>query len=118
VGGMTARRLERLLDRCQSAGVEVLLVGVPVSSPFRRAYTPDVDANYLAYVHGLTERYACAYTDWRDKLLDNYFMDGHHVNWQGGAYFSQRFAASVLVPLWRTIACTRAYTITKDEQGP
>jgi hypothetical protein len=102
-GGMAAHRLERLLDRCRSAGVAVVLVGAPVASAYRRAYTPEVDAAFLEYVQSLTRDYGCAYTDWRDRVPDEYFADPRHVHLQGGVYFSRRLAASVLVPLWRSL---------------
>jgi hypothetical protein len=102
VGGVVAQRLERLLQRCQSANIPVLMVGVPVSSPSRRACTPEVTATFLAHMRSLTERYPCAsYTDWRDQLPDNFFMDGHHVNQPGSIFFSRCFAARELAPLWQ-----------------
>jgi hypothetical protein len=103
VGGVSSHRLERLLERCRSQGVAVLLLGVPVSSPHRRAYTPEVDERYRDYLRELTQRYGCTYSDWRDALPDEYFTDNHHVHPEGAVYFSRRLAPAVLVPLWRDL---------------
>ncbi|MBI2804190.1 MAG: hypothetical protein HYX68_04300 [Planctomycetes bacterium] len=102
--GVTTRRLERLLAQCKEAGVPVLLVGVPVSSPQRRACTPEVNAVFLDYLASLEQRSGCSFTDWRERVPDTYFGDGHHVYPEGGVYFSRRFAAEELVPRWRTNA--------------
>jgi hypothetical protein len=102
--GVATRRLERLLDRCRAEGIAVVMVGVPVSSPYRRASTPEVDAQFLAYMDRLTNEYGCTYTDWRDKVPDPYFIDGHHANDAGGIYFSRRFANVELIPAWRATA--------------
>jgi hypothetical protein len=106
-GGLSAHRLDRLLEKCRSAGMAVVLVGVPVASPYRRAYTPEVEAAFHQYVMSLTDRYGCSYTDWRDRVPDEYFSDARHVYPQGGVYFSRRLAASILAPLWSNlqVAC-------------
>ena len=103
VGGVSARRLQRLLRRCRSLGLPVVLVGAPVSSPCRRAYTPEVNDAFLAYIGRLARLYPCVFTDWRDRVPDEFFIDAHHAGREGGVYFSRRFAGAVLVPLWREI---------------
>ncbi len=103
LGGMASGRLERLLDRCRAEGIAVLLLGVPVSSHFRRAIPDGVDGIFLAYLRRLTQRYGCWYCDWSDRLPDSYFVDEHHAHPGGAVYLSRRLAPSVLVPLWRDI---------------
>jgi hypothetical protein len=105
-GGIAAHRLERLLECCRCAGVPVLLVGVPVTSPYRRAYTAQVDAAFLGYVHELTASYGCVYSDWRDKVADAYFRDEHHLCPAGGVYFSRRLTDRVLAPLIRQMSAS------------
>jgi hypothetical protein len=105
--GVVTRRLERLLARCQSFGIAVLLVRVPVSSPQRRGISAEVHAAFLQYMNTLTARYECCFTDCRDRIPDSYFRDGHHVYAEGGIYFSRRFAAKELAPWWREGAYTR-----------
>ena len=99
--GVAARRLDRMLARCRSLGVDFILVGVPVSTGHRRAYTPHVLAAYREYIDGLLTRHGGAYTDWHDKLVDNCFSDGHHVNPEGAIHFSRRLTQEVLVPCWQ-----------------
>ncbi|MBI2804191.1 MAG: hypothetical protein HYX68_04305 [Planctomycetes bacterium] len=101
LGGVAARRLERLLACCQSAGIKVLLVDVPVSTPQRLARPSEVDKAFLEYVNTLTIRYGCAFANWRDQVPDEYFADSHHAYHEGGVYFSRRFAARELAPRWR-----------------
>jgi hypothetical protein len=105
--GVVTRRLERLLARCQSSGIAVLLVRVPVSSPQRRGITAEVNAAFLQYMKTLTALHGCCFTDCRDRIPDSYFRDGHHVYAEGGIYFSRRFAATELAPWWREGAYTR-----------
>jgi hypothetical protein len=100
-GGMCGHRLERLLARCQATGVHVLLVAPPVSSPYRRGYSKEVNAAFLAYVQELCARYGCRYIDWRDRLPDPYFCDCHHQYPAGSVYFCRHLGNEVLVPLWR-----------------
>jgi hypothetical protein len=103
LGGVVTRRLERLLDACRSAGITVVLVGVPVSSPSRRACTSDVNTLFLDYMRRLESNYGCTFADWRALIPDAYFADTHHVTHEGGIYFSRRFATAVLAPLWRKV---------------
>lgn len=112
-GGLSAHRLERLLDRCRSSGIAVLLVGVPVASPYRRAYTPEVETAFLHYVRALTDRFGCSFVDWRDRLPDKYFADARHAYPEGGVYFSRRLAAAVLAPLWRDHQLNNSFVSTR-----
>ncbi len=99
--GMATRRIERLLARCQLAGIRVLLVGVPAAEPHRRPCTPEVNAALLGYMATLSERYGCTFTDWRDRVPDIYFADQHHTFYEGGIYFSRHFVDETLAPYWR-----------------
>jgi hypothetical protein len=101
VDGMAPRGLERLLDRCRRSGIPVVLVGVPVSSPYQRATTPEIDAAFLEYVGHLEQCYGCSYSDWRTRLADGYFIDGHHANPAGAVFFSRHLAAELLADRWR-----------------
>jgi hypothetical protein len=105
--GVGTSRLERLLTRCQSCGIAVLLVRVPVSSPQRRGITAEVNAAFLEYIKTLTVRHGCCFTDCRNRIPDSYFADGHHVYPEGGIYFSRRFAAKELAPWWHDGGYTR-----------
>jgi hypothetical protein len=100
---MAPRGLERLLDRCRRSGIPVVLVGVPVSSPYQRATTPAIDAAFLEYVHHLEQCYGCSYSDWRTRLADGYFIDGHHANPAGAVFFSRHLAAELLADRWRDV---------------
>jgi hypothetical protein len=99
VGGAVGAALERMLDRCRSAGVRVVLLGVPTCSPHRAGYTPPIEAEYDAYIQRLVVEYGCRYVDGRDWVPDAMFRDTLHVDVEGGKRFTRRLAREVLKPL-------------------
>jgi len=103
IGGVASGRLERLLDRCRSLGIAVLLVQPPVSSHYRQAIGAQADGIFAEYIRMLAQRYGCRYCDWSDRLPDLYFKDEHHAFVQGGVYVSRRFGPEVLAPFWRDV---------------
>lgn len=100
---MAVRRLERLLDRCHTLEIPVLLVQPPVHSLYRQAVSAQANAIFADYIQRLTERYGCRYCDLSDHLPDEYFRDEHHAHPEGAIYLSRRFAPAVLAPLWRDL---------------
>jgi hypothetical protein len=98
---LTTAALERLLDRCKTAGVPVVLVGAPEATCNRRLVTPAAEAAYLGYVHRLGERYGCRFVDLRDRIPDDGFHDEMHLNGQGAAEFSRAIALDAVLPAWR-----------------
>jgi hypothetical protein len=101
VGGLSRAALERTLTDLRAAGVDVLLLGIPVASPHREQYTPEVERAFQDYLAGLTERFGVRYVDCRDALPDELFADHHHALPAGSAQFSQYFARVHLAPYWR-----------------
>jgi len=100
-GGTTAAALDRLLDRCRDNGIDVILVGAPNTSYFRRFFTPEIEAEYRAYIDRLTRTYGCPYFDYADQVPDHLFKDPVHLNAAGSVYFSRRLAREVLWPYER-----------------
>jgi hypothetical protein len=101
VGGTAAAALERLLGRCRSHRIAVVLVGVPVTRPHRDTYTAAIEAEFHAHLERLCQTYGCRFVDYRDQVPDSLFVDNHHLHLGGGMYFSQRLAREVLAPVWR-----------------
>jgi hypothetical protein len=99
IGGKPVEALARLIQRCQQAGAEVLLVAVPTSSTHRRVYTPEIDARFLAHMRQAQDSFGCRFVDYRDRVPDRLFQDSHHVLLEGGKLFSQQIASEVLAPL-------------------
>jgi hypothetical protein len=95
--------LERLLLRCNTERIDVLLVGVFTMKGHRELITPKIEATYRAYVHSLSEKYGCRFVDYRDRVPDLGFGDPLHVNDVGGDYFSRILAREALIPLWREL---------------
>jgi hypothetical protein len=100
VGGTTAAALERLLARCRSNGIEVVLVGVPNDSAYVRNYTPAIDAAYSDYVGRLTRDYQCRFLDYRAAVPDDFFADVCHVNPYGADYFTRKLTREIIAPWW------------------
>lgn len=99
--GVATRRLRRLLAACRAAGIQVTLLGVPVSSPHRRAYTAPVDAGFLRLMGDLSREFGCRYADYRSRIPDAQFADNHHLDGTGSVTFTRMLASEVAVPLVR-----------------
>jgi hypothetical protein len=100
-GGNTAAALDRLLSRCRANGIEPVLVTPPLSSAHRLLYASAIETAFRAHLESLCHKHGCRYFDYRDALPDETFLDHHHVGIEGSEQFSRRFAAEVLVPMWR-----------------
>ena len=96
IGGPVGAALERMLDRCRSAGIRVVLLGMPTCSPHRAGYTPPIEADYDGYIQKLVAEYGCRYVDGRDWVPDAMFRDTLHVDVAGGKLFTRRLAREVL----------------------
>jgi hypothetical protein len=103
-GGTTAAALERLLQRCNRHGIEVVLIGAANDSSFRRLYTPEIDAAYFAYIGHLKTTYSCRFLDYRDAVPDQLFGDVCHLNGEGGHYLTRKLTHEVLSP-WLRARC-------------
>jgi hypothetical protein len=96
-GGVTAEALERVLARCRSENIGVVLLGIPACTAHRAEFTPEIDAQYLAYMTRLTRDYGCRFVDARDWIADSLFLDDMHLRFEDGAkIFTDRFAREVL----------------------
>jgi hypothetical protein len=99
-GGSSCKALERILTHCRRHSIDVLLLGIPVSSRHRALYTPQIEADFQSYLRQVEQTWGCRYVDCRDQSPDWLFRDNHHSLPLGGEYFSQRFAREVLGPEW------------------
>lgn len=99
IGGPTPEALERILDRCRSEGIRVILLGIPACSFHRKEITPEVETAYTGYINRLVSDYACRFVDCRDWVPDLMFGDTLHVRSDtGGMIFTDRFTREVLLP--------------------
>lgn len=114
IGGSASESLERLIQRCRGGGIQVILVGVPVSTPHRDLYTPEIDAVYRNYLRRLTETYECQFVDYRDRVPDSGFRDNHHVVPSGAVLFSRQLAGEVLAPAWSRVKGQASASLTPD----
>lgn len=96
VGGAGQRALERILRRCDTDGIEVILVHVPVSTPRRSLVTPAMAQTFHGYVSRLAWEHHCRFEDWQDRIPDELFADDHHLSREGALEFSHAFAQDVL----------------------
>jgi hypothetical protein len=102
VGGPTPAALERILARCRTHGIRVILLGIPACSFHRKEITPDVEAAYTGYVNRLTAEYGCRFVDCRDWVPDLMFGDTLHLRSEtGGMLFTDRFTREILLPVLR-----------------
>jgi hypothetical protein len=100
IPGSKADALERVLARCRDQRIDVLLIETPVSLGHRQSYSPEINAQFRAYIDRLTKNYGCRFVDYRDRVPDNLFVDNHHLGPEGGLYFSRLLTHEVLAPYW------------------
>ncbi|MBL8792300.1 MAG: hypothetical protein JNM56_00190 [Planctomycetia bacterium] len=99
--GASAQALTRIADKCRRHGIEVLLVGVPLTSPHRALYRPEVESAFLAFMDCLTREHGCRFVDYRASMPDDFFYDNHHLYPEGCDAFSRKLATETLRDLWR-----------------
>ncbi len=99
IGGPTPAALERILDRCRSEEIHVILMGIPACSFHRKEITPTINNAYIGYIQELVAKYDCEFVDCRDWVPDTMFGDTLHLRSDtGGKFFTDRFTRQVLVP--------------------
>lgn len=101
LGGSSTAALESILNRCNDLHIAVVLVGIPLSSPYRKCYTREMDVAFRTYLNQVTAIYSCRFVDYRELLPDQFFWDAYHVVRTGGETFSRRLAEDCLAPVWR-----------------
>jgi hypothetical protein len=101
IDGVSPAALERVLARCREEGIGVILLGIPACSAHRAAFTPEINAEYGAYMDRLTRAYGCRFVDARDWVPDANYLDALHVRSEGGGtrIFTDRFVREVLLKL-------------------
>jgi hypothetical protein len=99
IGGLNAWALDKMIERYSRLGSTVVLIGPPVSSPYRTAYQSPIDDAYLAYMRRLGKTYGTYFFDYRDRLSDGYFYTPYYTTTEGKLHFSRLLAREVLVPL-------------------
>jgi hypothetical protein len=95
-GGNAGAALERVLQRCAARGIQVVLVGAPVTSWYRSTYTPEINAAYHACVTELCRAHGCDFFDYGARVPDYLFVDVHHLSAEGAVYFSRLLARELL----------------------
>jgi hypothetical protein len=103
VGGTASLGLERLIRRCRTHAIEVLLVAPPVASCQRAVYTPTIESVFVPYMHRLEQEYDCRFIDCRDSVPDKYFFDNHHLKAAGKGLFSRQLTRDAVIPIWHRL---------------
>jgi len=96
--GRNVAALERVLSECRSLQIDVILIGIPVTTPHRQLYTPAIESAYRTCLDRLCRNYACRFVCCRDWMPDVLFYDNHHLSIEGKRSFSRMLALRVLVP--------------------
>ena len=106
VGGLSVQALTRILARCRESHITPVMIGAPLSSSHRLAYTPAIEARYLAFIAGLKQSDGVELVDLRDTMPDTAFKDSHHLSPEGAIVFSEKLARESLTPRLRPLAPT------------
>jgi hypothetical protein len=99
IGGLSAQALERVIRQYRQSGTQIILIGPPVSSPYRRFYTKSVNQKFSAYMKRLEQTYATRYYDFRASLPDRSFSSVYYATAAGADQFSRSIAREILRPL-------------------
>jgi len=118
IGGISARALERLLERYKALGITTILLGVSISSPARTEYVSKIDAAFLAYMQKLRDIYGVYFVDYRDRVPDEFFQTAYYTTPQGALYASRLLAREVLAPLWRNRSAANGSFSSKIDITP
>jgi hypothetical protein len=92
--------LRDLLLLCRREGISVVLIIPAEGSAFRERYAsahPQIDVE----LHCLAREFAVPLYDTRAWVGDDGFHDGHHLDVNGAAQYTQRFSREVLARLTR-----------------
>lgn len=73
IGGISAQALEHVIGQYHQLGTQIILIGPPVSSPYRRFYEKTINHKFHAYMKQLEKTYSASYYDYRARLPDNLF---------------------------------------------
>ena len=99
--GASAGRVRQLA----AAGVPVVLVAPPVSSPHRDRYQPEIEQRFQAAIQRAKTRHPkLRFLDLRASLPDDQFYDNHHTTMTGARQFSHRLAQELITSVEVTAA--------------
>jgi hypothetical protein len=99
IGGISAHALERVIRQYRQLGTQIILIGPPVSSPYRRFYEKSIDHKFNAYMKHLGKTYSASYYDYRARLPDSLFSSVYYATAAGAEQFSRLVAQEILLPL-------------------
>lgn len=97
LGGTAQQALQRLLERCQANGIQVILVRVPMRSDYGGLYTSAVEESFATYMNELTRTHACRFVDHARLVPDQLFLDNSHLLPEGAVRFTRTLTREVLV---------------------
>ncbi len=100
LGGYAVACLEDLLQTSRQHGIEVILLGVPVSSDYRSLVPPEIETVFRTTIDGICRKYGCRFVDYRARIPDELFVDIHHLKEEGAVQFSELLGREVLAPAW------------------
>lgn len=99
-GGCNPADMEKTVALLRKQGTEVVLVRMPLTEPFRAMFTPEVEAQFAAYVQRLQTRHGCKYVNLWDRIPDSHFVDVHHGSVEGSREFCEILAREAIAPEW------------------
>jgi hypothetical protein len=99
--GSAAGALRDTLTLCRAEGIRIGLVLLPEATAFRRLYPPGAETRIAEFLAELTTEFGCPLTDARGWVLDDSFLDGHHLHRAGARAFTDRLTAEVILPFLR-----------------
>jgi hypothetical protein len=106
-GAGPLRALHELLERCHAEQIPVLLVWMPEGPSFRSLYPAAVTHQVHDLLCELAVTYRCRVCEAREWLLEDEFMDGHHILPERAGAFSERLDREAIGPLLRDSSSKR-----------
>ena len=100
IGGQPVACLTRMLRRCKSEQIEVVLIEPPVTEAHQAFYTPVIEQQYEDYYQQLRTEYGTSRFRYRNAVPEEEFYDHHHCNRSGAHRWGQMVVQDVLAPSW------------------
>jgi hypothetical protein len=99
LGGPSCRALREMLELCREQEIDAALVLMPEGSEFRSLYPSKAWDQIRGFLAETGREFAVPIIDAREWIVDEDFMDSHHLLLPGAVVFTNRLGREAVLPL-------------------
>jgi len=103
--GRQREHLQGLLRACKNAGVQLVLVEVPLSDMILQCYPTGLYGGFIDEMRSLADRFEVPFVTARRlglRMADSEFLDQTHLNYSGALHFTHALVHRVIMPNLRS----------------